>query len=76
MGKEKIIETRRDGKKFWGMIKELLGKNKERDQDAFVYTEEGVKKNINEISNEYINEWKKMIYQKTERVDLSFWYGK
>ena len=35
-----------------------------------------MKKNINEISNEYITEWKKMIYQKTGRVDLSFWYGR
>ena len=58
------------------MIKELLGKNKDRDEEAYVYTEEGMKKNINEISNEYLNEWKKVIYQKTERVDLSFWYGK
>ena len=35
-----------------------------------------MKKNINEISDEYLKEWKKEIYQKTERVDLSFWYGK
>ena len=35
-----------------------------------------MKKNINEISEEYLSEWKKEIYQKTERVDLTFWYGK
>ena len=73
---KKIIETKKDGKKFWNMIKELLGKNKDRDEEAYVYTEEGMKKNINEIRDEYFNEWKKEIYQKTERVDLSFWYGK
>ena len=73
---EKIIETKKDGKKFWNVVKELLGKSKEREEEAFVYTEEGVKKNIKEISEEYIDEWKKKIYQKTERVDLSFWYGK
>ena len=72
---KKIIETKKDGKKFWNMIKELLGKNKDRDEEAHVYTEEGMKKNINEISDEYLNEWKKVIYQKTERVDLSFWHG-
>ena len=74
--KRKIIETKKDGKKFWNMIKELLGENKDRDEEAYVYTEEGMKKNINEISDEYLKEWKKEIYQKTERVDLSFWYGK
>ena len=63
--KKKDNRNKKRWKKFWSLIKELLGKNKERDEDAFVYTEEGVKKNINEISNEYINEWKKMIYQKT-----------
>ena len=77
MGEEEnIIEPKKDGKKFWSMIRELLGKNKGRDEDAYVYTEEGMKKNINEISDEYLKEWKREIYQKTERVDLSFWYGK
>ena len=57
--KRKIIETRRDGKKFWNLIKDLLGKNRNREEDAYVYTEEGVRNNINDVSNEYIQEWKK-----------------
>ena len=73
--KRKIIETKRDGKKFWNLIKDLLGKNRKREEDAYVYTEDGIKNNINEISEEYIKEWKQEIYQKTERVDLTFWYG-
>ena len=36
-----------------------------------MYTEEGLKKNVIEMSYEYIDEWKKKIYQKTERIDLS-----
>ena len=40
----KIEETWKDGKKFWSMIKELLGNNKEREEDTFVYTQEGEKK--------------------------------
>ena len=36
--KRKIEETKNDGKKFWGMIKELLGKNKEKKEDTYVYT--------------------------------------
>ena len=76
MGEEKIEETKKDGKKFWNTVKEILGKSKEREEEAYVFTEEGERKNVIEISNEYMNEWKKKIYQKTNRIDLSFWYGK
>merc|ERR1712055_1133296 len=64
----------RDGKKFWTMIKELLGKNKEK-EDIYVYTEEGLKEDITEISEEYLSKWKQNIYQKTGRMDFTFWYG-
>ena len=57
------------------MIKELLGKSKEKDEEAFVYTQEGEKKEIEEISDEYVDKWKQDIYQKKGRVDFSFWYG-
>ena len=55
MGEEKDNGNKKGWKKIWTLINELLGKSKER-EDAFVYTEEGVKRNINEISNEYIDE--------------------
>ena len=42
--KRKIIETKRDGKKFWNLIKDLLGKNRKREEDAYVYTDDGIKK--------------------------------
>merc|ERR1712179_114478 len=71
----KIEETRKNGKKFWKMIKELLGKSKEKDEEAFFYTQEGVKKEIEEMSDEYMDKWKQDIYQKTERIDFSFWHG-
>ena len=41
--KRKIIETKNDGKKFWNLIKDLLGKNKNKDEDVYVYTEGGIK---------------------------------
>ena len=28
-----------------------------------------------EKSKEYIDNWKQEIYQKTDRIDFSFWYG-
>merc|ERR1711874_386990 len=37
--------------------------------------EDGEKKIIEEMKDTYIDEWKKKIYQKTERIDFSFWYG-
>ena len=73
---KKVGETIKDGKKFWTMIKELIGKNKSRDDENFVYNEKGEKKEIMEIADEYVNKWKQSIYQKTERKDFSFWYGK
>ena len=56
---EKIEETWKDGKKFWTMIKELLGKNKEKDEETFVYTEEGDKKEIMGYIKEYTDGWKR-----------------
>ena len=72
---KKIEETWKDGKKFWTMIGELLGKSKERDEETFVFTEEGNKKEIMTYTKEYTEEWKKTVYQKTERTDFTFWYG-
>ena len=62
--KKKIIETKRDGKKFWNLVKDLLGKSRKREEEAYIYTEDGVKNNVSEISKEYIKEWKQEIYQK------------
>ena len=53
--KKKIEETRKDGKKFWTMIKELLGKNREREEETYVYTQEGDRKEIMEMSEEYVD---------------------
>merc|ERR1711913_27631 len=50
---KKIKETWNDGKKFWTKIKELLGKNKEKEEEAFVFIEEGEKKEIIEYEKEY-----------------------
>ena len=71
--KRKIEETKNDGK-FWGMIKDLLGKNREREEDTYVYTQDGVRKEIMEISEKYVDKWKKNSFQKNERTDFSFWY--
>ena len=73
--KRKIEETWKDGKVFWGMIRELLGKNKE-EEEAYIYTDEGERKEIMEIPEKFIGSWLINIYQKATRPDFSFWHGK
>ena len=74
--KEKIEETWKDGKIFWGMIRELLGNKKEEEEEAYVYTDEGERKEVMEIPEKFIGSWMINIYQKATRPDFSFWYGK
>ena len=58
------------------MIRELLGKYKEEEEETYIYTEEGERKEIMEIPEEFIGSWLINIYQKAKRPDFSFWYGK
>ena len=46
------------------MIKELLGKNREREEDAYVYTQEEERKEIMEMSVDYVNKWKQPSFPK------------
>ena len=71
---KKIAETWEDSKKFWKMIKELLGKDKKDSEEAYIYTEEGVKIEIGLCRKEFISKWTSQVYQKLEKADFSFWY--
>ena len=73
--KKKIEKTWKDGKLFWGMIRELLGKKKEYEEEAYVYTNEGERREIMDIPEEFIGSWLINIYQKATKPDFSFWYG-
>merc|ERR1712082_557184 len=72
----KIAETRGDSKAFWKMIKELLGKDKEDSEVAFIFTEKGEKMEIGTCRREFISKWTNQVYQKLEKADFSFWYDK
>ena len=61
--KKKIEETKRDGKRFWEMIRELLGENNEREEETYVYTKDGVRKEIMEMKEEYVEAWKNNSFQ-------------
>ena len=58
------------------MIRELLGKNKEEEEETFVYNEEGERKEIMEIPEKFVGSWVRNIYQKSLRPDFSFWHEK
>ena len=73
---KKIAETWGDSKAFWRMIKELLGKDKENTEEAFIYTEEGDKKEIGLYKKEFMSKWTHQVYQKLEKADFSFWYDR
>ena len=63
-------------KKNWKMIRELLEEDLEVDENTYIFTETGDKIEIMDCVTEYIEGWKNTIYQKDEKTDFSFWYGK
>ena len=58
------------------MVKELLGRNKEKTEEAYIFTEEGEKKEIGICKKEFISSWTRQVYQKLEKADFSFWYDR
>ena len=76
--KEKVEEMWRDGKKFWAMIRELIGKDREREEEAYVYDSEGKKDEIMNIKKDFTTSWWENIYQKSEKNRLLFlvWKGR
>ena len=70
---KKIEETWKDSKTFWKMIKELLGKKKENKEEAYIYLEDGERKEISSCKEEFIEKWTSQVYQKLKKADFSFW---
>ena len=71
----KIEEAKTNGKQFWNLIKYLLGKVKNKEKEAYIYTQDEKRHNIENVWSEFMEAWKRGIYQKTPRIDLTFWYG-
>ena len=71
-----IAGTENNPEAFWKMIKELIGKGKEDKEEAYIFDEEGEKKEIMECRSEFMKEWSTQVYQKLEKADFSFWYNK
>ena len=73
---KKIEETWKDSKTFWRMIAELLGKGKDGNVEAFIFTEEGEREEIMECRRNFIEAWTSKVYQKLRKADFSFWSDK
>merc|ERR1711895_56589 len=71
----KIKETWNDSKKFWVMIKELLGKKREVAEEAYIYNDEGEQQEIMTCEDTFTKKWTDNIYQKLKKADFTFWYG-
>ena len=58
------------------MVKELLGRDKEKTEEAYIFTEGGEKKEIGICKKEFMSSWTRQVYQKLEKADFSFWYDR
>merc|ERR1712239_73085 len=67
---KKIEETWKDSKSFWKMIKELLGKDKEESDEAYIYAEDGEKMEIGTCRREFISKWTNQVYQKLKKANF------
>jgi len=68
----KIEEAKTNGKQFWNLLKDLLGKAKKKDKEAYIYIEDGKGHKIENMWTQFMEVWKEGIYQKTPRIDLTF----
>merc|ERR1711895_219121 len=60
---QKIQETWKDSKKFWVMIKELLGKKREVEEEAYIYDVENEKHEIMTCEESFTQKGTELIYQ-------------
>ena len=57
------------------MVNEIQGKTKPRNRKTYIYTEEGMKKEIKEIWEDFIEYWRVTIYQKDKTNIHKLWHG-
>merc|ERR1712030_290674 len=70
---KKIEETWKDDKTFWKMIAELVGKDKNGSEEAFIYTEEGEKKEIMNCRKKFMEAWTSKVYQKYRQTNTQIY---
>merc|ERR1712120_18792 len=70
-----IAETEHNPEAFWKMIKVITGRGKDEKEEAFIFDDEGEKKEIMECKSEFIKDWTEQVYQKLQKADFTFWYN-
>ena len=69
-----IEKAKTNNKVLWNFAKDIAGKTKKKDEKTYIYID-GEKKALEIVWRLFISIWKKEIYQKAPRMDLTFWYG-
>ena len=74
--KRKIRESKEsNGASMWKVIKEILGKTKKKDETVYLYDEHKNKKEAKEVWQDFLEYWRKNIYQK-DNIDIEkLWRG-
>ena len=72
--KEKVLKARTNSKILWDFTRDISGRTKKNDEIVYIYIN-GEKKNLELVWRLFIETWKREIYQKVTRMDLTFWYG-
>merc|ERR1712121_37476 len=71
---EMIQKAKINNKVLWNFVKDISGINKKRDEKTYIYIE-GEKKALETVWRLFISIWKKEIYQKAPKMDLTFRYA-
>merc|ERR1712030_137626 len=73
--KRKVLEAEKNSKIRNMSKKNIAGKTKKKDEQVYVYSNDMVRKKIEEAWDPFLSEWKIDIFQKITRMALDFWYG-
>ena len=65
--KDKINEIWKDGKKFWSMIRELIGRDRMREEEVYIFDEDGSKHEILTKKVEFTVRWVEDTYKKAKK---------
>ena len=52
------------------------GKNKELTEEAYIFTDQGEKREIRTCRRDFMDSWTRQVYQKLEKADFTFWSDK
>ena len=62
--KQKILEAKKNSKPMWNVIKEILGKTKSKEEQKYIYHEDGTRHKAQDAWKEFIEDWKRDIADK------------